>query len=127
MQKSGLRLSARYARILVIFVIWAGFGASLFMVVAGQGVFGGILLVLTFAAIAIAIDGRTLKERTYSTFDLLTQWLALLFPVLTISLMAIALGRNLLSTVLPFVLVYLLGIVVVLVMAFVELRKGVRV
>lgn len=122
----GVRLSARYSRILAVFVIWAGFGIAILMFATQQWFFGLLLTLICLAAAAIAIDGRLLKERVHSKFDLITQWLAMISPIVVASMLLIALGPSLLRPVVPYVLSYVFGIVVVLVFAYVELRKGVR-
>ena len=122
----GLRLSVRYARLLAMFVVWAGAGIAVLMFSAQQWFFGGLLTMICVASAAMAIDGRLLKERVHTKFDLITQWLAMVSPVVFVSALLVALGRTLLRSLVPYAQIYILGIMVVLVLAFVELRKGAR-
>jgi hypothetical protein len=50
----------------------------------------------------------------------------MLSPVVFVSALLVALGRTLLRSLVPYALIYALGIVVVLVLEFLELRKSVR-
>ncbi|HLC06427.1 MAG TPA: hypothetical protein VJK02_25625 [Anaerolineales bacterium] len=122
----GVRLSARYARILAVFVIWAGSGVAILMFAVHQWFFGGLLGLICLVTAGIAVDGRLLKERVHTSFDLFSQWLAMVLPVISISALLIALGRTLLISILPYILVYLLGNVVLVVLAFVEIRKAIK-
>ena len=126
MKSERIRLGVRYARILAAFGIWIGTGAAAFLLAAGQWFFGSLLVFGSVVMVVMTIDGRRLKERVYTKFDLITQGIVLVVPVVSIAFFVVVLGRNILNAVLPYVLLYLLGLVVVLALAINELRRGLR-
>lgn len=67
-----------------------------------------------------------LCKSAYTKFDVVSHWVAMVLPLPTMVVRTIDLGRTLLSRVLPYFPICLLGIVVVLVMAFSELQKAIR-
>lgn len=126
MEKRGLRVRARYPRILATFGAWVAFGAAFLLIATDQTVFGGILVVGGLAAIVLAIEGSRMKERVYTRFDLLTQWVILTLPFAFVILLLVLIGLFF-RPYLGYILFYLAGLVVLAALAARELRRGERV
>ena len=73
MEKQGLRLTARYSKILTIFGALVAFGGAAGDTATTKTVFGGILIVIGLIAIALAVDGRRMSARVHSRLDLVLQ------------------------------------------------------
>ena len=127
MEKQGLRLSARYSKILVIFGALVAFGGAAGDIATRKTIFGGILIVIGLVAIVLAVDGRRMQARVHSRFDLVLQAIMLGLPIAFLVLLILVLGGSLLRPFLGYIIAYLAGLVVLAVLATRELRRGVRV
>ena len=126
MEKHGLRVSARYPRMLAAFGAWAAFGAAFLLIATDQAVFGGILVVGGLAAIVLAIEGSRMRERVYTRLDMLAQWAILILPfgfVILLLVLTVMFYRPYLG----YLLFYLAGLLVPAALAARELRRGERV
>ncbi|MCH8876796.1 MAG: hypothetical protein IIA89_08215 [Chloroflexi bacterium] len=127
MDKNGRRLGTRYPKLLVAFAAWGAIGVAIVLIISKQAICGTVMIGGSIAAIALAIDGRLMKERVYTKADLLTQWLVLPLPLLTVGILMVTLGRSVLGPYLAYVFLYWVVLAGVLAAAALELRRGVKV
>ena len=127
MEKQGLRVSARYSKILAIFSAWVAFGAAAALTTSKQTFLVGFLIVVGSVAIVLAVDGRRMLERVHTRLDLVLQAIMLGLPIAFIVLLILILGGSLLRPFLGYIIAYLAGLAVLAALAVRELRRGVRV
>lgn len=127
MEKQGLRVSARYSKILAIFSAWVAFGAAAGLTTSKHTFLGGFLIVVGLVAVVLAVDGRRMPERVHTKLDLVLQAIILGLPIAFMILLILVLGGSLLRPFLGYIITYLAGLVVLAALAARELRRGVRV
>lgn len=127
MEKQGLRVSARYSKILAIFSAWVAFGAAAGLVTSKQAFLGAFLIVVGLVAIVLAVDGSRMPERVHTRLDLVLQSIMLGLPIAFMIMLIVVIGGSLLRPFLGYIVAYLTGLVVLAALAVRELRRGVKV
>lgn len=127
MEKQGLRLSARYSKILAIFGGLVAFGGAAGDLATSKTIFGGVLIVIGLVAIVLAVDGRRMPARVFSRIDLVLQSIMLGVPIAFVALLVLVLGGSLLRPFLGYIFTYLAGLIVLATLAVREVKRGERV
>lgn len=123
MEQQGIRLHARYPRILAAYGAWMGAGAVLLLLGSKQWLLGFILSGLTVGMVVFGIRGSKMSEKIYRRSDLLLQWLILVPPVGFVALFILLLGRFI-TPLLGYLIGYFLVLLVIAVLAGRELLRG---